>query len=244
MKYYEMHEQVYQSLKNQGAISWDKETDLEKLWSHQINRLLESFLVQQSISFEKLKVLDLGTGAGTCALFCAKNGSDCLGVDISQTAIEMARTNNENLNLNAKFIEADILSLKLSQKFDLISDSSVLHCLVGKEDRREFFELVKNHLESSGLFFIHTMIESEDMSSLTQNKYFHLQDEVLYSLGIAEIKDGRVVIDGKSYFPHRTIMKKSHLLIELEANGFEVVTSVVIESPGDVDNFVAMLSLK
>jgi 2-polyprenyl-3-methyl-5-hydroxy-6-metoxy-1,4-benzoquinol methylase len=239
-----MHEQVYKSLQNQGVISWDKETDLEKLWAHQINKSLELFLKQQSISFKNLKVLDLGTGTGTCALFCAKQGSDSLGVDISKTAIDMARTNNDNLKLNAEFLEADILNLKLDKKFNLISDSSLLHCLVGAEDRAMFYEVVKDHLEDSGSFFIHTMVESDDMSSLIENKYFRLQDEVLYSLGITDIEVGRILIDEKSYFPHRTILKLDNLLKEIEVAGLTVVCSSIIASPGDVDNFIALLRLK
>lgn len=244
MKYYQMHEQVYKGLQDQGFVSWDKDTSLEKLWSHQINASLKSFLDQQAISFKNLNVLDLGTGTGTCALFCAKEGSQSLGVDISKTAIDMARTNNENLKLNAEFLEADILNLKLDKKFNLISDSSLLHCLVGDEDRTKFYKVVKDHLEEDGYFFIHTMIESEDMSSLTNNEYFRLQDEILYSLGIADINNGRVSFDGKSYFPHRTIRKLDNLLKEIETAGLSVVCSSVVASPGDVDNFIALLRLK
>ena len=236
-----MHEQVYKSLQNQGVLSWDKETDLEKLWSHQINTSLQNFLDQQFISFKNLKVLDLGTGTGTCALFCAKKGSYSVGLDISKTAIDMARINNDKLNLNAKFIETDILNLKLDEKFNLITDSSLLHCLVGDEDRTKLYKVVKEHLEESGLFFIHTMVESEDMSSLTGNKYFKLKNEVLYSLGIPDIEDGRVTFDEKSYFPHRTIRKKENLLIELEDAGFTIVCSSLLSSPGNVDNFIALL---
>ncbi len=244
MKYYQMHEQVYKKLQYQGVISWDKETEFEKLWSHQINTSLESFLTQQIMSFKNLKVLDLGTGTGTCALFCAKNGSHSFGVDISQTAIEMARENNDKLKFTAEFMEADVLSLKLDKKFNLVSDSSTLHCLVGREDRSKFYKVVRDHLEELGVFFIHTMVESTDMSSLIENKYFRLHDEVLYSLGIADVSDGRVSFEEKSYFPHRTIMKLDNLLKEIEEAGFSVICNSVITSPGDVDNFVALLSRK
>ena len=244
MKYYQMHEQVYKGLQEQGFISWDKDTDLEKIWSHQINTTLKKFLDQQAICLQNLEVLDLGTGTGTCALFCAREGSYSLGVDISKTAIDMARKNNDNLKLNAEFIEADILNLKLARKFNLISDSSLLHCLVGADDRTTFYEVVKEHLEVSGLFFIHTMVESDDMSRLLENKYFRLQDEVLYSLGIKDINDGRILFDGKSYFPHRTILKQDNLLKEIEAAGLSIVCSSILASPGDVDNFIALLRLK
>lgn len=241
MKYYEMHEQVYKDLQGKGLISWDGDSNLDNLWSHQINRTLKTFLDQQEISLKNLYVLDLGTGTGTCALFCAKEGSHSLGVDISKTAIDMARENNDVLKLNAEFIVADILNLKLDRKFNIISDSSLLHCLVGTEDRLKFYKVVKDHMEESGLFFMHTMLESNDMSALTQNEYFKLKDEVLYSLGIADISDGRVSIDEKSYFPHRTILKQDNLFKEIQVAGLKVVCSSVISRPGDVDNFIALL---
>lgn len=244
MKYYQMHEQVYKGLKDSGFISWDKERDLDKIWQHQINQSLKHFLARQSLQLKDLNVLDLGTGAGTCALFCAKEGAKCVGVDISKTAIEMARANNQFLKLDAEFLEEDIINLKLDKKFDLITDSSLLHCLVGQEDRTKFYEVVKTHLSEKGMCFIHTMTASEDMGSLLGNDYTHLEGEVLYSLGIKDIKNGRSLFNGKSYFPHRTLLRLDNLLLEIASADFEVLCSSVISSKGEPDNFIALISRK
>jgi SAM-dependent methyltransferase len=241
MKYYQMHEQVYKGLKDQGFISWDKERDPEDLWSHQINQKLKKFLDEQSINLKNLNTLDLGTGSGTCALFCAKEGAVSTGVDISNTAIDMARANNAHFKFDAEFLTADILNLKLDKKFDLITDSSLLHCIVGADDRERFYEVIKSHLAASGLVFIHTMVSSNDMSLLLDNDYLHLEGEVLYSLGITDINDGRMLFEGKSYFPHRSILSLDNLLSEIETAGLEVISSTVISNIGDPDNFIALL---
>ena len=241
MKYYQMHEQVYKGLKDSGFISWDKERDLEKIWHHQINQSLKHFLARQSLQLKDLNVLDLGTGTGTCALFCAKEGAQCVGVDISKTAIEMARANNQFLKLNAEFLEADIIHLKLDKKFDLITDSSLLHCLVGKEDRTKFYEVVKTHLSEKGVCFIHTMTASKDMTSLLANDYTYLEGEVLYSLGMKDIENGRSFFNGKSYFPHRTLILLDNLLLEIATADFKVLCSSVISRKGEPDNFIALI---
>ncbi len=241
MKYYQMHEQVYKGLQNNGFVSWDKEKDPENLWSHQINQSLKKCLDQEGINLKNLNILDLGTGTGTCALFCAREGAKSTGVDISKTAISMARANNDYFKLSAEFLEADILNLKLNKKFDLITDSSLLHCLVGSDDRIKFYEIIKSHLSDSGIVFIHTMVSSNDMSSLLENDYLHLEGETLYSLGIEDIQSGRILFEGKSYFPHRSILGLGNLLSEIQMAGLKVVSTTIVSNPGDPDNFIALL---
>jgi cyclopropane fatty-acyl-phospholipid synthase-like methyltransferase len=236
-----MHEQVYKGLQNNGFVSWDKEKDPENLWSHQINQSLKKLLDQEGINLQNLNVLDLGTGAGTCALFCAREGARSTGVDISKTAINMARANNDYFKLSAEFLEGDILNLKLNKKFDLITDSSLLHCLVGSDDRIKFYEAIKAHLSDSGLVFVHTMVSSNDMSSLLENDYLHLEGETLYSLGIEDINQGRILFEGKSYFPHRSILGVGNLLSEIQMAGLEVVSTTIVSNPGDPDNFIGLL---
>lgn len=238
-----MHEKVYQDLKEKGFVSWDKDTDLSALWSHQINRHLKLFLNQQLISFNNLDVLDLGTGTGTCALFCAKEGAKVIGVDISASAIKIAEKNRSLLNLTAEFFVADILLLHFGKKVDLVCESSLLHCLVGNTDRQQFYKIVKQHLKNDGHFFIHTMVKSPDMSSL-MNDYFLMEGDILYSLGIAEIVEGRKTFNGKSYFPHRTIKNLSDLKDEINEAGFQIVCSQLVSEKGDPDNFIALLKLK
>lgn len=240
MKYYEMHDQVYRNLDEKGFISWDKHQDLGAFLSTSMNNALKYFFEQLGLSFNQINILDLGTGAGNCALFCAINGSHVVGVDVSTTALQIANRNAEELKVKASFIQADILDFNLNQKFDLIIDSSLLHCLIGIQDRSRFYSVVKSHLSNDGLLFIHTMTESSDMADLTKSDLFYLEEEILWSLGIKQIECGRKDFNGKSYFPHRTIMKKENLLKEVCGHGFELVKELTLNQARQPDTFIAI----
>ena len=46
MKYYEMHEQAYQKLKEEGAVSWDGYKDINAILDQDINRTIAEELTQ------------------------------------------------------------------------------------------------------------------------------------------------------------------------------------------------------
>lgn len=242
MKYYEMHEVVYKQIKDNGQLSWDKSTSFEEMWSHSTNVFLKKFLTKVSVDFSGLRVLDLGTGTGTSALYTAKEGAKTIGTEVSKTAIEIARKNAENLGLAVQFIESDILDLHLNQKFDLVIDSTLLHCIVGPEDRQRFYETVKRHIDPNGYLFVNTMISIGDMTNSFPKEYFHFEDEILWSLGINEITE-RKNINGKSYFPHRTLLSKEKQVQEFCDHGFELV-DFEIDSNDEVSCLVGLLKLK
>lgn len=242
MKYYEMHESVYQRIKEKGQLSWNNSDSYEKMWEHETNRYLQKNLHQLEMPFKGLKVLDLGTGTGTSALFSAKEGALVVGVEFSQTAIDIAKDHAQKLNLNIEFLQGDVLTLNLNRKFNVVVDSTVLHCIVGESDRKHFYETVKKHLLPEGYFFINTMISEGDMSSCFPSEHFHFADNVLWSLGINEISE-RKTINGKSYFPHRTLLSEADQRKELEENGFEVV-NLEVTSETDVKCLVGFLKLR
>ena len=180
MKYYDMHEQVYKQRQAQNQVSWDGHQELSEALASSMNTTLHKMLLDQGQTLQGLKTLDLGTGTGTCALFCAQHGADALGVDLSKTAVSMAVQNSLELGLSAQFLQADITELNLNEKFDLITDSSLLHCLVGP-DRKKFYDVVKTHLNPNGKLFIHTMIQSLDMSGMIDEDFFTFKDDILWS---------------------------------------------------------------
>ncbi len=226
-----MHESVYQRIKNEGKLSWNKSSSFEEMWQHETNTYLQKNLKLLNMPFKGLKILDLGTGTGTSALFSSKEGAVVVGVEYSETAISIAIENAQKLKLNVEFIQGDILSLDLGQKFNIVIDSTVLHCIVGIIDRQKFYETAKKHLVPGGLLFINTMISKGDMSNHFPAEYFCLQDNILWSLGINEISE-RKTINGKSYFPHRTLLSEEMQLREFTENGFEVINMEITSGDG------------
>ena len=72
-----------------------------------------------------LKILHLQCHFGQDTLSLARMGAEVTGVDLSDKAIKVARELNNELGLNVRFIECNVLELKeqLNEQFDLIFTS-------------------------------------------------------------------------------------------------------------------------
>lgn len=80
-------------------------------------------LVQETVqNRKKLKVIDWCTGSGCIALAFKKRnpGFDLTGFDISPEALEIARSNAQELNLEVEFRKNDALDPENNQKADVI----------------------------------------------------------------------------------------------------------------------------
>ena len=74
------------------------------------------------------RVLDIGCGTGTHALWATERGHTAVGVDVSETGIEQAQTKAESRNLDATFRVANALDLPADVgTFDTVMDSGLFH---------------------------------------------------------------------------------------------------------------------
>ena len=85
-------------------------------------------LVEQVVEYaknlnkDKIKILDLGCGSGAIGLTLKSilKDSEVTLIDISKEALEVAKLNANNLNLDVKFIESDWFSNVGLDKYDII----------------------------------------------------------------------------------------------------------------------------
>lgn len=76
------------------------------------------------------RVLELGCGTGTNAIYLAQQGFDVTGVDISKTAIERAREKSEAAGVKIRFIEADATNPgDIGQPFPFVFDRGTYHVI-------------------------------------------------------------------------------------------------------------------
>jgi SAM-dependent methyltransferase len=101
------------------------------------------------------RILELCCGTGRLTLPIAKDGYDIIGVDNTSSMLEQAKVKASEGGLEVEFIEADIRTLDLKEKYDLIFiPFNSIHHLYKNEDLFKAFNVVKNHLKEGGLFLL------------------------------------------------------------------------------------------
>jgi len=101
----------YNFFVNEKVLSPRSETEI----------LTEEVIKQILNSKQKLKVLDLCTGSGCIATVIAlKTNAEVTAIDIDLQALEIAKTNANNLGASVKFIKSDLFKLINGNKFDII----------------------------------------------------------------------------------------------------------------------------
>ena len=177
--------------------SWNKRTAVHKDSAFYD---LPSFKNGKS-SLNKIELEELGDVKGKTLLHLqchfgmdtmswARAGADCVGVDLSDEAINLAKTINAELKLNAEFICANIYDLKDASKvppsegfreagFDIVFTS---YGTIGwLPDLDKWAEIVSHFLKPGGIFYIadfHPALWMMD-DNFEKIKYSYFNNEVI-----------------------------------------------------------------
>lgn len=101
------------------------------------------------------KILELCCGTGRLTIPIAKDGYHISGVDYTPSMLKQAKIKAFEAGLEINFIEADIRTLNLQEKFDLIFiPFNSIHHLYKNEDLFKALKSVENHLKKGGLFLL------------------------------------------------------------------------------------------
>lgn len=101
------------------------------------------------------KILELCCGTGRLTLPIAQDGYNIYGVDFTSSMLEQAKAKASEAGLEIDFIEADIRTLNLQEKFDLIFiPFNSIHHLYKNDDLFAVLRNVRNHLKKDGLFLL------------------------------------------------------------------------------------------
>ena len=243
MHYYEGHEQAYKQLQENGQHTWDlmcsEKYDFEDF---SLKPFLEECLMKCEFSTEIPAALELGCGTGPASCFLAQQGFKMTGVDVSQTAISMAKEQAASRGLNVNYLVADICQDSLGEQlYDLVIDAHCLHCIVYKEERTKAYSAIYAALKAGGYFWIDSMIAYTGMrtregslcdnngviwSKLSKPGNFHQEKE----------------IDGEWYLPTRIIITdEDQFRQELDAAGFIIEWSG-LKAPNDCATYQAICS--
>lgn len=179
-------------------IPWDMATPPEAL----VN-LVESGQVRCG------KAVDFGCGGGNYSIYLARQGFDVTGVDLSPTAIGIARERARQQGVKCDFLTADVLGdlKELPGTFDFAFDWEVLHHLF-PEQRTRYVRNVWAKLAPRGLYLSLCFSEQDPQfggsgkcreTSLGTLLYFSSEDELrdLFAPGFDMRELKTIQIQGK-----------------------------------------------
>ena len=150
-------DEIYRNM-NPEEIPWNIEAPP--------NALIE---LVESGKVKPCKTIDLGCGAGNYAIYLAGMGFDVTGVDISPTAIKMAKENAKKKGVKCKFLVADALGDwdEVKETFDFAYDWELLHHIF-PEERKKYVRNVHRILNPKGKYL------SEDFEKLINRNVYIL----------------------------------------------------------------------
>jgi len=117
------------------------------------------------VDWSSLSVLETGSGRGGLGLLLARMGAKVTLVDFSPSALAQAEKIFSAEGLEVVTIQGDVThpDVTLSQKFDLIVDSHLLHCLTDDPDRSSYYRLISDHLTQRGIFVAESMVHRKKL---------------------------------------------------------------------------------
>ena len=182
---------MHQSYFEENKQSWNKRTAVHKDSAFYD---LDSFKKGKS-SLNRIELEELGdvTGKSLLHLQChfgmdtmswAKAGADCVGVDLSDEAINLAKEINAELNLQTEFLCCNVYDLKqhLDKKFDIVFTS---YGTIGwLPDLDAWAAIIAHFLKPGGIFYIadfHPVLWMMD-EKFEQVKYDYFNTEIINAL--------------------------------------------------------------
>ena len=161
-------------------------------------------LVEKSIKYikkffnKKVNVADIGTGSGCIAIAIKKNlDCDMDAIDISSSALDIAKENAERLDAQVNFYNGNLLE-PLSRKYDIIISNPPYISIA-----EEIMPIVKNNEPHLALYAKENGISNYDKILKNASKYLYSKSMIAFEIG--EKQGQKIKEIALTYFPNSTI---------------------------------------
>ena len=131
-----------------------------------VKRFVKFLRKIEDVDLQNLTILDLGSGTGRNAIYLAEMGNRVVGLEISNTAIEIAKSRTKESGVDVKYQIADIGSKYPfdNESFDIVLDVMTSNSLNEKE-RAIYLSEVHRVLKQGGYFFVRALCKDGDKNA-------------------------------------------------------------------------------
>lgn len=152
--------------------AWEKEYRNSKLLTKEdkpqkdIVKMIKFLEKENGFEFENSSVLDLGCGTGRNSNYLAEKGAKVTGVEISDTALKIAKENSAKRKLGITYLKQDIGSILPfpNESFDLLFDVISSNSL-GEKEREIFLSETSRILKPGGYFIVKALCKEGDSNA-------------------------------------------------------------------------------
>lgn len=132
----------------------------EHYWGNKISEMVLDIIDMYPTTNTKPKILEIGCGEGTNAVYLAKNGYDVTAFDLSKTAVEKTKNLADKCEVNISPFIADLNDYLPTEKFDVVFSSGTLQYLL-PEKRAAFMSAIQNSTQVNGIHVLHTFAHKQ-----------------------------------------------------------------------------------
>ena len=134
------------------------------------------------------RAVDLGCGAGNYAIYLATRGFEVIGIDISPTAVKIAKENARTKNVNCNFLVADVVQGldELHQTWQFAYGWGLLHH-IPPDQRQKYVDNVSRILDPAGKYLSVSFSEKDNGFAGPRNRRQSQLGTVLYFSSEAEL---------------------------------------------------------
>lgn len=195
-------------MKNTGEIYTDFARVYDELmdntpyeeWGNRLNELIRKYGVsapgrdaENLLDSEKNLVVDLGCGTGTLAELLYEKGYDMIGVDASESMLNIAMDKKAESGSEILYLQQDMRELELYSTVGTVySVCDSLNYILEEEELKTVFSLVNNYLFPGGIFIFDfntdykyrevigntTIAENREDCSFIWENYYDPEEEI------------------------------------------------------------------
>lgn len=215
-KPYTAHERLYRKYESGGHRTWNEAHGMKAVEPE--DRAFLADVLRQPWAPKPGRALELGCGTAPLLRWLHARGWTGRGVDVSPTAVRMARRESRRTPL--RFSVGDVTRLRFpARSFDLVLDGHCFHCLTLAADRERFFREAARVLKPGGAFVILTMALPAMRAEFRKKHGLLRGGLILTPLEGAETFAGAVLVKGKWHAPTRALVPWTDVLKAMERHG-------------------------